>query len=136
MRLVTLLLAAAFCASPAALAAVTNDAADARLRIAFGNTILDTFPDGRTSEAWLEPDGAYTAEGRTHTKSYGRWFVAGPKLCFKQLHPFAFGYVYCTPIPNVGLGETWRAKSPMGEAVTVKVIPGHFEPRPTEASPR
>jgi hypothetical protein len=129
MRLVTLSLATLLCcASLPARAAVTNESRDPRLRIAFGNTILDTFPDGRTSEAWLQPDGTYTGEGRTHTKSYGRWFVAGQKVCFKQAHPFAFGFVYCTPIPNVRPGEAWRARSPMGEDVTVRVVPGHFEP--------
>jgi hypothetical protein len=129
MRLVTLSLATLLCcASLPARAAVTNESTDPRLRIAFGATILDTFPDGRTSEAWLQPDGTYTGEGRTHTKSYGRWFVAGPKVCFKQAHPFAFGFVYCTPIPNVRPGEAWRARSPMGEDVTVRVVPGHFEP--------
>ncbi len=130
MRPTTLILAAGLCcASQLALCASPNASVADRLKIAFGNTVLDIFPDGRTSEAWLEPDGAYTGEGRTHTKSYGHWFVDGPKLCFKQTHPFAFGYVYCTPIPDVRLGEPWRARSPMGEEVTVKVIPGHFEPR-------
>jgi hypothetical protein len=130
MRLVILSLATFLCwVNLPASAAAPNASAEARLRIAFGNTILDIFPDGRTSEAWLEPDGGYTAEGRNHAKSYGRWFVDGAKLCFKQTHPFAFGFVYCTPIPDVRLGEAWRAKAPMGEDVTVKVIPGHFEPR-------
>jgi len=130
MRALTLILAAGLCgATTMAFAALSPAAAAARLRIAFGNTVLDTFPDGRTSEAWLQPDGTYTGEGRTHTKSYGRWFVDGAKLCFRQAHPFAFGYVYCTPIPDVRMGEAWRARSPMGEEVTVKIIPGHFEPR-------
>ena len=130
MRLVMLSLATVLCcASVPVMAAVMKGSQDARLRIAFGNTILDTFPDGRTSEAWLEPDGSYTGEGRTRTKSYGRWFVEGPKVCFKQTHPFVFGFVYCTPIPNVRPGEAWRARSPMGEDVTVRVVPGHFEPR-------
>jgi len=130
MRLATLFLAAGLCcAGLLARAAPSEGQADARLKLAFGNTVLDTFPDGRTSEAWLEPDGTYTGEGRTHTMSYGRWFVNGPKLCFKQVHPFAFGFVYCTPIPNVRLGEAWRARSPLGEDVTVRIVSGHVEPR-------
>jgi hypothetical protein len=130
MRPVTLVLAAGLCcAGMAAVAAAPDASAQARLRIAFGNTVLDTFPDGRTSEAWLEPDGSYTGVGRTHIKSYGKWFVDGRKLCFRQAHPFVFGFIYCTPIPDVRLGQAWRAKSPMGEDVTVKVVPGHFEPR-------
>jgi hypothetical protein len=98
------------------------------VKAAFGNTIVETYPDGRKAELWLEPNGAYTGEGRRHDKSDGRWNVKSGQLCFKQSHPFAFGIGYCTPIPKVGLDEPWQAKAVTGEAITVKVEPGHVVP--------
>lgn len=91
---------------------------------AFGNTIMETFPDGRTAKVWLARDGSYTGEGRRHDRSSGRWSVRGTQLCFKQTHPFVFGYTYCTPIPNVGMDQPWTAKAPTGERITVKVVEG------------
>ncbi len=95
---------------------------------AFGNTILETYPDGRRAEIWLKPDGSYTGEGRKHDKSDGHWEVKSDQLCFHQAHPFVFGASFCTPIPKVGLGQPWQAKAATGEAITVKVEPGHVVP--------
>lgn len=97
----------------------------AKIQGAFGNTITETFPDGRTSRVWLARDGSYTGEGRRHDRSSGRWSVRGTRLCFKQTHPFVFGYTFCTPIPDVGMGQSWTARAPTGERITVKVVEGH-----------
>jgi hypothetical protein len=109
--------------------AVTAHAADAAaVKPAIGNTIVETYPDGRKGEIWLSADGTYTGEGRRHDKSDGHWNVDGEQLCFKQAHPFVFGARFCTPIPKVGLGEPWKAKAATGEEITVKVEPGHVVP--------
>ncbi|HEY2049640.1 MAG TPA: hypothetical protein VGH03_09865 [Caulobacteraceae bacterium] len=92
---------------------------------AFGNTIVETYPDGRQARIWLKSDGTYTGEGRKHDASSGHWQVKSGQLCFHQSHPFAFGASYCTPIPKVGLGQPWQAKAFTGEEITVKVEPGH-----------
>jgi hypothetical protein len=105
--------------APTGAAAVTH---------AFGNTIVETYPDGRKGEIWLSADGSYKGEGRKHDMSDGHWSVSGDQLCFKQAHPFVFGARFCTPIPKVGLGEPWQAKAATGEAITVKVEPGHVVP--------
>jgi hypothetical protein len=117
-------------AAPAALAMATEDSPPptAAVRHAFGNTIVETYGDGRKAEIWLKADGSYTAEGRRHDRSNGQWSVSGDQLCFKQAHPFVFGARFCTPIPKVGLGEPWQAKAATGEAITVKVEPGHVVP--------
>lgn len=95
---------------------------------AFGNTIVETYPDGRQAEIWLKADGTYTGRGRKHDASSGHWQVKSGQLCFHQSHPFAFGASYCTPIPKVGLGQPWQAKAFTGEEITVKVERGHVEP--------
>jgi hypothetical protein len=116
--------------APASLGLAADDSAspEAAVRHAFGNTIVETYSDGRKAEIWLKADGSYTGEGRRHDRSNGRWSVSGDQLCFKQAHPFVFGARFCTPIPKVGLGEPWQAKSATGDAITVKVEPGHVAP--------
>jgi hypothetical protein len=98
------------------------------LKAAFGNTVVETYPDGRKAAIWLEPNGVYTGQGRRHEASDGHWVVKAGQLCFHQAHPFAFGVTYCTPIPQVGLGQPWQAKAVTGEEITVRVEPGHVTP--------
>lgn len=90
---------------------------------AFGNTIVSTYPDGRQAELWLEPSGAYTAVGRRHDPTSGRWNISGEKLCLKQTHPFAppFFNHYCTPIPS---SDSWTAKAVTGETIQVRLVRG------------
>jgi hypothetical protein len=98
------------------------------VKAAFGNTISETYPDGRHAEIWLKADGTYTGEGRRHDKSSGRWTATGGQLCFNQSHPFVFGARFCTPIPKVGMDQAWNAKAPTGEDIKVKVVAGHVVP--------
>jgi hypothetical protein len=57
----------------AAAAATANCDPDiaARIQIAFGNTIVSTYPDGRQAHLWLQPDGTYTRHGRPDDRSNG-----------------------------------------------------------------
>src|SRR5450755_259322 len=90
---------------------------------AFGNTIVSTYPDGRTAEIWLRPDGAYAGEGRRHDPSSGHWNLKGGKICFHQSRPIPFGS-YCTAIPESGMGASWSGKAPTGEPTTIKLVSG------------
>jgi hypothetical protein len=112
----------------APLAVRADDDAPSPLKAAFGNTILSTYPDGRTAELWLHPDGAYDAEGRRQDRSNGHWQVKDGKLCLKQAHPFAFGYTYCTPIKDVHVGSTWSGKAVTGEPIQIKLVHGKVDP--------
>ena len=95
---------------------------------AFGNTIVSTYDDGRTAELWLERDGSYTAEGRRHDPSRGHWSVKGERLCIRQARPIPILFSFCTPIPKAGMDQAWPAKAASGEAITVKVVNGRFDP--------
>ncbi|MDB5483198.1 MAG: hypothetical protein JWO83_4251 [Caulobacteraceae bacterium] len=92
---------------------------------AFGNTIVSTYPDGRTAELWLKPDGSYTAEGRRHDPSRGHWRVKGARLCLSQVRPIPSPFSYCTAIPSSGMGRAWPAKAVTGERITVRLVHGH-----------
>jgi len=92
---------------------------------AFGNTILSTYPDGRTAEIWLSPDGSYMGEGRSHDPSSGHWSVKGGKLCFRQSRPIPVPFSDCFPLPSGGLNSAWSGKAPTGEATRIQLKPGH-----------
>lgn len=91
---------------------------------AFGNTIRSTYPDGRTAELWLSPDGSYTAEGRRHDPSSGHWKVKGAKLCLKQSHPIPAPFNYCVPVPASGLSAAWSGKAYTGEPIQIQLVKG------------
>ena len=110
-------------AAVSATAAAQTDCA-ARLQLAFGNTIVSTYPDGRQAHLWLQPDGAYTALGRHGDRTSGSWKVKGERICFKQAKPRAFPISYCTRIPAGGMGTSWQAKAVTGEMLRVQLIYG------------
>lgn len=94
------------------------------LEPAFGNTIVSTYPDGRTGKLWLEPGGTYRAQGRRKTFSSGTWAQKGPKICLKQRKPHSIPFSYCTEIRSGGVGTTWTDKAVTGERITVRLVAG------------
>ena len=88
---------------------------------AFGNTVVSTYPDGRTALLWLKPDGTYTAKGRHRTSSSGTWTLKGAKMCLSQKKPIWAPFAYCTALPT---GTSWTAKAVTGEPITVRIVKG------------
>jgi hypothetical protein len=120
----TLTLLAAFLGVAAA-AGVCTAATSSPIDEAFGNTVVSTYPDGRTAELWLAPDGSYTGQGRRHDPSSGHWKVKGAELCLKESRPTAFPFSFCTPLPSRGFGAPWAGKAPTGEVTQIKLVHGH-----------
>lgn len=110
----------------AALAAAVSGSPDAtaKVRPAFGNTIVSTYPDGRQGQLWLHADGSYAAEGRRGDRSSGHWKVKGAKVCLKQSSPHAFPFSYCAALPPGGVGAVWSGKAVTGEAIRIKLAKG------------
>ena len=104
--------------------AVCVPARAAGLDAAFNNTIISTYPDGRTAELWLNPDGTYNAEGRRHDRSSGRWFMKGEKVCLRQSRPIPVPFKFCTPMMRGGVGATWSAKAVTGEPIRIRLVAG------------
>ena len=96
----------------------------ASLTVAFDNTIVSTYPDGRQSEIWLNRDGSYKGMGRRKDRSDGHWTLKGSKICLRQSHPMAVPFTYCTPLRSGGVGTSWSAKAVTGEQVKVKIVKG------------
>lgn len=107
-------------------AAARADAPPTQLQQAFGNTILSTYPDGRTARLWLQPNGAYTAEGRRRDPSSGHWKVSGQRICLTQSRPIASPFAYCTAVPSGSMGTVWSARAVTGETIRVKIVQGRM----------
>ena len=91
-------------------------AAPPALEKAFTGTIVSTYPDGRTAELWMKPDGSFTSMGRRHDRHSGHWSLSGDKVCFKR---GLFGY--CTAIPT---DSAFTTKAVTGETIQVRLVPG------------
>jgi hypothetical protein len=105
-------------------AIIAGSAQASTVQAAVGNTIISTYPDGRTAELWLQADGAYTGKGRKGDQLGGRWTIKADKLCMRQSRPFAIFFSFCAVIPDVGLNVAWPSRAPTGEAITIRVVPG------------
>ena len=88
-----------------------------QLQKAFAGTIVSTYPDGRTAELWMKPDGQFTSMGRRHDRHAGHWKLSGDTVCFKRGF---FGY--CTAIPTDG--NSFTTKAVTGETIQVRLEPG------------
>ena len=90
---------------------------------AFKGTIVSTYPSGRSTKLWLNPDGTYTAQ-RTHGgRTSGVWKFKGDRVCLTQKQPASFPFSFCNAIPAVGAGQTWQSKSPKGEPLNNRLEP-------------
>lgn len=112
-------------------AALLTSAAEARadtasdmLAKAFGNTIVSTYPDGRTALIWLRSDGQFSGKGRRRLPYGGVWEEKADKLCLRQTRPIPIPFSYCTAIPS---GATWTAKAITGEPLKMQLLPGVVE---------
>ena len=94
------------------------------LEPAFKNTIVSTYPDGRTAKLWLNRDGSYRAQGRRGKPSSGRWTLKGQRICLKQTRPIAGPFSYCTEVRRGGVGTSWPGKAVTGERIQIKVAGG------------
>lgn len=106
----------------AALSQAQPNASD--LAPAFGNTLLSTYPDGRTARMWLQDGGRFEGRGRRGGLSSGVWRVRNGEVCFSQRRPIPLPGSYCTPIVRGGIGASWTARAVTGETIRVDLIAG------------
>ena len=108
----------------AAAAVLCGAAGSSPVSAAFGNTIVSTYPDGRTAELWLAADGSYTGEGRRHDLTGGHWKLKGDSVCLRQSRPIPSLFSFCAPLPTGDLQTGWQGKAPTGEATRLKLVQG------------
>jgi hypothetical protein len=133
--------AAGLAASAARAGDEAQTAHNGRLEMAFGSTIVSTYPDGRQAELWLKRDGTYEAEGRRHDRTSGTWSIKndrdGMKLCLKQRKPFAPPpfFSYCPEVPEGGLERPWAGKAFTGEKISIRLVRGIYDPAKSGEQP-
>jgi hypothetical protein len=106
------------------LVAALQSASPDPLEAAYGNTLVSTYPDGRTARLWLSRDRTYTGQGRGGRPSAGVWERRGSELCMRQRRPLPLPVRYCTAIVTGGVGTQWKAKAVTGEPITVMLVAG------------
>lgn len=94
------------------------------LEPAFGNTLLSTYPDGRTARMWLQPAGRFEGRGRRGGLSSGVWRVREGQVCFSQRRPIPVPGSFCTPIVKGGVGTAWTTRAVTGERIRVQLVAG------------
>lgn len=99
-------------------------ASETDLAPAFGNTLLSTYPDGRTARMWLQRGGAYQGQGRRGGLSSGTWRVRNGEVCFSQRRPLPMPGSFCTPIVSGEIGDSWAARAMTGENIRVSLVAG------------
>ncbi len=109
-----------------AFAPLAGQAADVVRRVApaFGNTVLSTYPDGRSQKIWLRPDGTWEGASRRGNPLAGKWSIKGEKLCLKQTKP-AMPLSFCVAYPGEAqVGAVWTSKDLAGTPIKLKVVKG------------
>jgi glutamine cyclotransferase len=109
----------------AALALVqSSPPGEADLAPVFGNTLVSTYPDGRTARLWMRAGGVYEGTGRRGEHTAGSWRVRDGKVCFSQRRPIPMPVTYCTPIVRGSVGARWTARAVTGETIQVQLVAG------------
>ena len=99
--------------------------ADPRVAAAFGNTIVSTYPDGRSQKIWLRRDGGWTGLSRSHKDIAGSWSWKGGKVCLRQKTPPTLPFSYCAALPqDAQMGAAWTAKDFAGTPIQLKLVRG------------
>lgn len=122
-------LSACFAASlvlavPATAALAQTPRIDPRVEVAFDNTIVSTYRDGRQGKLYLNRDGSYRGLGRTGRVSIGTWRVERDQVCMRQRRPFPAPFSYCTGIVPGGVGTRWSGRAPDGEPINIQLVAG------------
>jgi len=96
------------------------------LALAFGNTVVSTYPDGRHQFLWLQPDGSWTGIARDGKTLSGRWTLSKDgRACLRQMRPPTLPFSYCTRLPQTAtLGVSWPAKDVIGRRIELSLVGG------------
>lgn len=102
----------------------SSQPSEADLGPVFGNTLISTYPDGRTARLWMKSGGTYEGRGRRGDLTSGVWRVHEGKVCFSQRRPIPMPGRYCTPIVRGQIGARWTARAVTGETIQVQLVAG------------
>jgi hypothetical protein len=110
-----------------AFAALNAQAAEAPADVhaAFGNTVVSTYPDGRSQKIWLHADGTWDGLSRTGNALAGRWNMNGEKVCLRQTRPPTLPLSYCSVFPqHPDVGVQWTSRDMRGTPIRLTLVKG------------
>ncbi len=108
-----------------ALSALNAQAAPSGVAPAFGNTVISTYPDGRSQRIWISADGTWEGVNRRGKSIGGRWTVNGQKVCLRQTRPPTLPISYCTHFPEDSApGVQWSSKDLQGTPIQLTLHKG------------
>jgi hypothetical protein len=108
----------------AAFSGLNAQAAPASVEGAFGNTIVSTYPDGRSQSIWLHDGGTWDGLSRRGHPLAGKWSLKGEKVCLKQTRP-ALPFSFCQALPtDTHVGVAMASKDFSGTPITLKIVQG------------
>ena len=91
---------------------------------AFGNTIISTYPDGRSQRIWLHEGGTWDGLSRRGNALSGKWTLKGEKVCLKQTKP-ALPFSFCQALPtDTHVGVVMTSKDFSGTPIKLKMVKG------------
>ncbi len=111
-------------ATTTAFVSLAQVSAASPVEAAFGNTIVSTYPSGRSTKLWLKSDGTYGAQRTNGKRTAGKWTLKGAKVCLRQTRPAGIPLTFCSAVPAGKVGLTWSSKSPKGEPLRNRLVAG------------
>ena len=89
----------------------------------FGNTVISTYPDGRTQKIWIQPDGAWTGVSRKGVPLVGRWTVRDGKVCLRQSRPPTLPLSFCQALP-ADMSKDMETRDVVGTPIRLHLVRG------------
>jgi hypothetical protein len=104
--------------------AAVSAPARAEMAGAFGNTIISHYPNGQWVKHFFEPDGRYSSQFSDGRHWTARWTAQGDKVCLTNIRPRQLMPRFCTAMVEANVGESWRARDPLGRTVRNELVAG------------
>ncbi len=98
--------------------------ASADMSNAFGNTIVSHYPNGQWVKHFFEPDGRYTSQFSDGRRLSARWTAEDGRICLSGFSPRQILPRFCSRMVQVEVGETWRARDPLGRTIRNELVAG------------
>jgi len=89
----------------------------------FGNTVISTYPDGRSQKLWIQPDGSWTGLSRRGIPLAGHWTQKGDKVCLKQSKPPTLPISFCQALP-ADMSREMESHDVLGTPIRLHVVRG------------
>ncbi|MBS0363000.1 MAG: hypothetical protein JSR98_16605 [Proteobacteria bacterium] len=118
------LVAFAVCAAESARA--ETPALPPNVAVAFGNTVVSVYPDGRSQKVWFQPDGTWTGLSRKGMPLSGHWMLKGDKVCLRQTKPPTLPISFCQTIP-ADMTKGMDSHDVLGTPIHLKLVKGVAE---------